>query len=85
MLLPTKLRANRRAAGTKKPRRNERGDDENPNLLEVGWDVKNKLAGRLPLSDRPFAFLVTPKTPAKQEKCLNLTRGEVAAECVRSI
>src|ERR1700748_3775703 len=22
---------------------------------------KNKLAGRLPLSDRPFAFLVTPK------------------------
>jgi hypothetical protein len=24
---------------------------------------KNKLPGRLPLSDRAFAFLVTPKTP----------------------
>ncbi len=25
--------------------------------------LEKKLAGRLPLSDRPFAFLVTPKLP----------------------
>ena len=74
----------RRAADTKKPRRLE--------AVTPDWEgfsgevkLKNKLAGRLPLSDRPSAFLVTPKTPAKQEKCFELTRGEVAAERSRSI
>jgi hypothetical protein len=33
------------------------------------WYLGKKLPGRLPLSDRAFAFLVTPKLPAK--------RGEV--------
>ena len=31
--------------------------------LRAVSNLKNKLAGRLPLSDRPFAFLVTPKLP----------------------
>jgi hypothetical protein len=34
----------------------------------VSPNLKNKLAGRLPLSDRPFAFLVTPKLLFAQEK-----------------
>ena len=28
-----------------------------------GWNLGKKLPGRLPLSDRAFAFLVTPKLP----------------------
>ena len=33
--------------------------------------LKKKLAGRLPLSDRPFAFLVTPNVSARRMTCLH--------------
>ena len=37
-------------------------------IFGLSPDPKNKLPGRLPLSDRAFAFLVTPKLLFAQEK-----------------
>lgn len=37
-------------------------------LSGLSPNPKNKLPGRLPLSDRAFAFLVTPKLLFAQEK-----------------
>jgi hypothetical protein len=39
-------------------------------------DLGKKLAGHLPLSDRPFAFLVTPKLPLGGRRCKSVVAKE---------
>jgi len=44
------------------------GEGDTVRIFGLSPNPKNKLPGRLPLSDRAFAFLVTPKLLFTQEK-----------------
>jgi hypothetical protein len=44
-------------------------EGNHPEGLGGARNPDKKLAGHLPLSDRPFAFLVTPKLPLGGRRC----------------
>ena len=49
---------------------------EDQSALGEVSNLGKKLAGHLPLSDRPFAFLVTPKLPLGGRRCKSMLLTE---------